>query len=339
MVAAFAAMPWAMRLETLEAMASIFERAHFGERLSEGEVEAAIGARARPRGKPQPAVDEDLQAVAVVPIHGVIAHRAHMVEGVSSGAGTSTEILDQVIRAAVADPSIRSIVLDIDSPGGSVSGVAEVADTILRARARKPIAAVANSLAASAAYWIGTAAHELFVTPSGEVGSIGAYAAHTDFSKAEEAAGRKTTIISAGKYKTEGNPLGPLGDDAKAHMQARVDEYYTQFVRAVARHRGVSVEAVRNGYGQGRTLGAQAALAAGMVDGVRTLDDVIGRYAHRTLQTANAGNNSLARAQAQIAIAAAGWRAPVGTSAEDAARRVALAKASLDPRYLKPIEP
>ena len=138
------------------------------------------------------------------------------------------------------------------------------------------------------------------MTPSGEVGSIGVYGAHTDTTKADEAAGRKTTLISAGKYKTEGH--GALTEEAAAAMQGRVDAYYTQFIRTVAKNRGVSVDAVRNGYGQGRTLGADDALAAGMVDGIATLGEVISKYARRTPETAN---KSRALAEARIAIAAA----------------------------------
>jgi signal peptide peptidase SppA len=293
---AFRETPWALQLGTFEAFSALLDRASAGN-LSDDEISAAARSE-----KPPYAAAGSKENVAVIPVMGVIAHRAHLVQDVCGPGGTSTELLEQAIRAAAADPAIRAIVLDIDSPGGSVFGVAELADTIRQAREQKPIAAVANATAASAAYWIGSAAHELFVIPSGEVGSIGVYGKHEDTSKADEAAGKVTTIISAGKYKAEG--AGPLTDDAKAHMQARVDAYYTQFVRDVAKQRGVSVEAVRSGYGQGRTLGADAALAAGMVDGIATLSEVISKYARRTTETAN---RSRALAEAQISIAAARW--------------------------------
>jgi signal peptide peptidase SppA len=233
-------------------------------------------------------------------VHGVIAHRAHMVQRMCGTGGASAEILEAQIRAAVEDPTVRSIVLDIDSPGGSVYGVAELGAAIFDARQKKPIAAVANATSASAAYWIASAAHEIFVTPSGEVGSIGVFAKHVDSTKADEVAGKVTTIISAGKYKAEG--AGALTDDAKAFLQSRIDAYYTDFVKAVAKHRGVSVEAVRDGYGQGRSLGAKAALEAGMVDGIATLNDVISKYARRTTETANRTR----ALDARNAIAAAG---------------------------------
>jgi signal peptide peptidase SppA len=186
--------------------------------------------------------------------------------------------------AAVNDARIGAIVFDVNSPGGSVTGVDELSKMIYDARGSKPIVAVANHLMASAAYWIGTAADELVVTPSGEVGSIGVFAAHQDVSAAMEKEGVKTTLISAGKYKTEGNPFEPLTDEAHASIQARVDDYYSMFTKAVARNRGVNVADVRGGFGEGRVVGAQQAVSLGMADRVATLDDVISGLTRRQRQ-------------------------------------------------------
>jgi signal peptide peptidase SppA len=191
----------------------------------------------------------------------------------------SIQRFTQSFRAALADESVGGILIDIDSPGGSVYGVQELANEIYNARGQKQIFAIANSLAASAAYWIGSAASEFYATPGGEAGSIGVFAAHQDFSKALESEGVKTTLVSAGKYKVEGNPYGPLGDEARAHMQSRIDSYYGAFTRAVAKNRGVDVATVREGMGQGRTFGASDAKAAGMVDDVATFDQVLSRMA------------------------------------------------------------
>lgn len=187
----------------------------------------------------------------------------------------------QAFRVALADDSVGGIVIDVDSPGGSVYGIAELADEIYRARGRKPIAAVANSLAASGAYWIGSAAREFYVTPGGEVGGIGVAAAHQDFSKALSKAGVETTLISAGKYKTEGNPFQPLGADGRAIVQKRLDGYYRAFVEAVVRHRAVPESSVCDGMGQGRLLDAERAKLENMVDGIATLDDVVRMLAQR----------------------------------------------------------
>ncbi|WP_052688250.1 S49 family peptidase [Xanthomonas sp. MUS 060] len=108
-------------------------------------------------------------------------------------------LLGAALRQALADDTVSQILIDIDSPGGSVYGVAELADQIQSARSIKPVVAVANSLAASAAYWIGCAAGELYVTPGGEVGSIGVWQAHFDYSQALAADGvtPTTSIVPA----------------------------------------------------------------------------------------------------------------------------------------------
>ena len=155
--------------------------------------------------------------------------------------------------------------------------MSELASEIVKARAQKPVIAVANSLAASAAYWIGCSASEFYVTPGGEVGSIGVWQAHFDYSKALEEDGVKPTLISAGKFKVEGNPYVPLDEQAQGFMQSRVDDYYNAFVEAVALGRGVSINDVKTGMGEGRVLGADAALAQNMVDGIATFDDVLAK--------------------------------------------------------------
>jgi signal peptide peptidase SppA len=215
--------------------------------------------------------------IAVIPIYGVITQRGNMVDDVSGPGMVSTQIVTQMLRQAVADDAVSQILLDIDSPGGSVYGVSELGDAILSARAQKPVVAIANSLAASAAYWIGSQASEFYVTSGGEVGSIGVWQAHQDYSKAMDEAGVKTTLISAGKFKVEGNPYAPLDEEAQGFMQSRVDDYYAAFTKAVAKGRGVPITQVRDGMGQGRVLGADAALAQNMVDGIASFDQVLSK--------------------------------------------------------------
>jgi signal peptide peptidase SppA len=142
-------------------------------------------------------------------------------------------------------------------------------------RGVKKQVAYVGALAASAGYWLAAQADEIISTPSGTAGSIGVYSAHQDMSKALEAEGIDVTLISAGKYKVEGSPFAPLSDEAKAFMQARVDEAYSQFLKDVARGRGVSVADVRNGYGEGRALSAKDAKAAGLIDTIATFDETL----------------------------------------------------------------
>lgn len=222
-------------------------------------------------------------SIAVLPLYGVVAQRMDLMS--ASSGGCSTEQFTQMFRQALADPSVGAIVIDIDSPGGSVYGVAELADEIYNARKTKPVSAISNSLAASAAYWIGAAAGDFSCTPSGEVGSIGVYAMHKDWSKLNESAGLNVTYIKAGKYKTEGNPDQPLSSDAQAAMQKRVDDYYGMFVKGVARGRGASQASVRDGFGEGRVVGASDALKMGMIDHVETLDQMLSRLGGGKVQT------------------------------------------------------
>jgi signal peptide peptidase SppA len=215
------------------------------------------------------------QAVAILPLFGTIFPRANMMTEVSGA--TSAEKFGAMFSALVDDSNIGAIVLDVNSPGGQVNGIADAAQRIYEARGKKPIVAVANHLMASAAYWIGSAADEIVMAPDAEVGSIGVFAVHQDVSKALEQDGVKVSIIKAGKYKTEGNPFEPLSEEARGVMQERVHEAYEGFIGAVARHRDVGVEDVRGGYGEGRVVGAKQALRLGMADRVETLEQTVYR--------------------------------------------------------------
>jgi signal peptide peptidase SppA len=172
---------------------------------------------------------------------------------------------------------VSAIIIDVDSPGGQASGIAELSRQIYEARGKKPIVAVANHFMASAAYWIASAADEIVVTPSGEVGSIGVFTVHEDIHEALAQEGVKVSIIKEGRYKAEGNPYEPLTAEARDAIQARVREVYDAFVDAVARNRGVDAAAVRNGFGEGRMVSAYQAVTLGMADQVGTLDETIAR--------------------------------------------------------------
>lgn len=241
--------------------------------------------------------------IAILPILGTISQRMTAIQAQSGG--TSTELIGRVFDQLIADTQVGAIILDVDSPGGNVFGVTELAQKIFDARGTKPIIAVANSLMASAAYWIGSAADEIVITPSGQAGSIGVLAVHADHSAALEKCGVKVTVIKAGRFKAEGTDTEPLTDTAEQHMQSQVDAYYELFVADIARNRGVSAADVRSGFGQGRVLDAKAAKAAGMVDRIAPLDAVIDRLKGQTnRQTSNRNANAVANANAQHAVAA-----------------------------------
>jgi len=262
--------PWAILPGKLAIIQSLLTLRAAGHRLTAEEIRAQIqGAR------PQSGFIQAGNGIAVLPIVGTIIPRGDML--MESSGAVSTQRIAAAFRSAMSNPDVGSIIFDIDSPGGQVGGVDELATEIFQARGQKRIVAVANHLAASAAYWLATAADEVVVTPSGEVGSIGVFAMHQDISQALEAEGVKVNLIAAGKYKTEGNPFEPLNEESRAAIQGRVDDYYQMFAGAVARNRGVKRAEVVGGFGEGRVVGAKQAVALGMADRVDTLDGTIER--------------------------------------------------------------
>ncbi|MDN7177322.1 S49 family peptidase [Caballeronia sp. SEWSISQ10-4 2] len=268
------AAPWAITPDRLQIIAAL----------------PSVGSgEARAPSVPAPAT---IGGIAVLPLVGVLVPNASDL-GEILGL-LSLKRFTQSFRAALADDSVRGILIDIDSPGGSLFGIQELAEEVFRARARKPIFAIADSLAASAAYWIGSSASEFYITPGGEAGSIGVFAMHRNVAKALDKAGIKPTLISAGKYKMESSPFGPLTVAARKHLQSEVDTRHDSFTRSVARNRNVDVAAVRNGMGQGRVLNAQSALAEGMADGVGSYDQILNKLARRVGQRAT-GDSAILR--------------------------------------------
>lgn len=292
---------WALMPEYIQVVAGILRRRANGQGATQAVV-VQVGADKEVReARRESNTRAGGGAIAVLPLYGVVTQRGNMMDDLCGPGSVSTQRFSASLRDALADETVGSILIDIDSPGGSVYGVEELAEEIYQARAKKTIVAIANSLAASAAYWIGASATEFYVTPGGEVGSIGVWMAHEDWSKSIEEAGVKVSLISAGKYKTEGNPYEALPADARDFMQSRVDDYYGAFTKGVARGRNVGIAAVRDGMGQGRVLGASAALGEKMVDGIATFDEVIKKM-QRNLRAASKSASRLARAQNDLKI-------------------------------------
>jgi capsid assembly protease len=304
LIAEFLSTPWALMPERLNAVSAVMAR-WSSHAPATTEVLAGIDTDKLAReARRQTATSVSGGGIAVLPLYGVITQRGNMIEDVSGPGSVSTQKFAAALRQALADESVSQILIDIDSPGGSVYGVAELADEIVAARAQKPIIAIANSLAASAAYWIGCSASEFYVTPGGEVGSIGVWQAHFDYSQALAAEGVTPTLISAGTYKVEGNPYAPLEPEAQAFMQSRVDDYFLAFSKAVAKGRDVPIAQVRNGMGQGRVLGADAAVEQNMVDGIVTLDDAIRKILSDTRLRAKPKASRIGMAAHRLSLAA-----------------------------------
>lgn len=222
-----------------------------------------------------------LNGVAVVPVHGTLVYRTLGLHPMSQL--TSYEQVEQMFLAALNDPSVSAVLLDVDSPGGEAVGAFDLADTIYQSRGKKPIWAIANPEAFSAAYAIASAADTVVAPRMGQVGSIGVYALHVDQSGHDEQAGLKYTFIHAGEHKVDGNPHEPLSEDARERIQRIVDDTYNDFVKLVARNRGLSEDAVRAT--EALTYTASEALSLGLVDQVSTFANVVATLAQpRTVQ-------------------------------------------------------
>lgn len=284
--------PWAIEPSMLALIVDIVRFRAAGGLLAEDEIERRIEAADH---GPRSGAGQR-RGVAVIPVYGVLNPRANTIS--RSSGGTTAQDVSADLRAALADDQVDAIVFDVDSPGGAVDGIPELAAEIAAARGQKPMVAVANTLMASAAYWIGAQADEVYASPSARVGSIGIFTAHEDRSKQAEMRGVSTSLVSAGKYKVEANEWAPLSDEARTALQDQVDELYGMFVDAVAQGRGVSADAVRNGYGQGRVLLARQAKAAGLVDRVGTLEQAVRRASQLALKPAPAKAGALRGARA-----------------------------------------
>jgi signal peptide peptidase SppA len=274
--------PWAILPEKFAAISELIRLRASGARLTDEQIADRVGPRsvARTGGSPTGVVRGSGGAVAVIPVHGTIAYRADSFE--ASSGGTSTELIGRMLQRAMADDTVTSILFDFNSPGGSVDGIDDLCKQIAKAGKTKRVVAHVNSMAASAAYWLASQCSEIVSMSSGQIGSIGVYMLLLDESEALANAGIKINAISAGQKKLEGAPWEPLSDDARAFLQAQVDDVYAQFLATVAAGRGTSAAAVKAGYGQGRCLPAKDALAAGMIDRIAALDDVLTQLAAGT---------------------------------------------------------
>ncbi len=209
-------------------------------------------------------------ATAVVPFHGICAKRISSME--ADCGGVSLETLQRDLVAALANPRVARVVLHLDSPGGTVTGIPELAGRIREWSKEKPIYAFADNLCASAAYWLSTGCAGFFATPTADIGSIGVYMLAVDDSEAWAKEGYKAHLIRAGSRKAEGCRGIPIAPETLALWQQEVDDLYTMFTGAVTAAR----PAITSETMQGQCFMGEAALRAGLVDDIVTdLDDLL----------------------------------------------------------------
>ena len=209
--------------------------------------------------------------VEVIPVAGVLVSRGAHLDPCETM--TSYEGLRAQLRAAVADPLVERIVLDIDSPGGAAVGAFELAADIRAMTRQKPITGLVNFMAYSGGYLIGSACSELVVSQTSGVGSIGVIASHMDRSKLEEGLGVKVTTVFAGAHKNDLSPHEPLTEQSLKFLNDLVQESYQAFFGAVAEYRGLSAEAVRAT--EAGLYRGQQGISAGLADRLMSPQDAL----------------------------------------------------------------
>src|SRR5581483_5187870 len=230
-----------------------------------------------PETDPPPLTSITVERIAVISVIGTLVSRSGYLDA-ASGLQAYGDIAG-AIEAAMDDATVRGVILDVDSAGGEVGGLFDLVEQIeaIRSASAKPLWAVANENALSAAYAIASTADRLYVTRTGEVGSIGVVAVHVDESGADAKAGLAWTFVFAGERKVDGNAHEPLSERARATIQADVDRLYAEFCALVAANRGLTAEAVRST--NAAIYRGELAIRAGLADRLGTLDLAIAEMA------------------------------------------------------------
>lgn len=216
-----------------------------------------------------------IDGIAVMSLYGPVMQRIDGLKWMFSG-GFGTIEAERKVKILSESEEIKGIILDIDSPGGTVSGTENLADTVLEARKIKSVVALANCMACSAAYWIASAAAKLYIAGNtAQVGSIGVLTVHRDYSGANQKMGITITELAAGEFKTVGSPNKPLSERDQQILMAQLNEIYGVFVSAVAKNRGVDKDQVLQKMADGRVFMGERAISSGLADGIKSLDQII----------------------------------------------------------------
>jgi ClpP class serine protease len=261
--------PWAITEDYLRLMLAIAQR----ESLDVAAVETQLGRKLE-----NTYTVTERNGVAIIPVVGPIFRYANLFTQISGG--TSVQLLARDFQAALHNPDVRSILLNIDSPGGEANGIAEFAQMIYDARATKPVTAYVGGLGASAAYWIASAAGELVANDTAMLGSIGTIVTVDDPNEDGE-----FTFVS---HQSPRKKMDPTTEQGAGDIQGLVDALSQVFVETVARNRGVSADAVLADFGQGGILVGKSAVAAGMADRLGSFEGTLAQMSGRATPTAGA---------------------------------------------------
>ncbi|NDV11665.1 S49 family peptidase [Crenobacter caeni] len=239
--------------------------------------------------------------VLVVPVYGVLVSRENNVSLCANQ--TSYESIRSQINAGVNDPRVEAIVLELDSPGGAVTGCFELVADIVAAKALKPIHAIVHFSAFSAAYAIASACTSITLSESAGVGSVGVIMKHADFSQQLAADGIVVTTFFRGARKNDLAADAPLTDEVVAVVDQRMDGYYGKFVDTVAANRNLSADAVRAT--EAGLFFGQAAIDAGLADTLESQQAAINRIAAGVASKRASGNRTRGARAAAAAMAMA----------------------------------
>ena len=267
--------PLVMTREKAAVVCEVYDRHVRGNSADIASLRAEVAAFAVRQPKDTGGEGYTVQdGVALIDVEGIISKRMNIFAMISGGC--STDLLQNDVNAAVADPKVHSILLCIDSPGGTVDGVQSAGDAIAAAGKVKPTASWVNGMACSGGYWLASQTQQIFLAEDATtVGSIGVVIEHRDRSGADAQAGLKRTEVTSGKYKRIASSTKPLSEEGEAYLQTQCDHIYDVFVETVAEGRGVSPETVDADMADGRVFLGQKAVDAGLADGIKSLDEVI----------------------------------------------------------------
>lgn len=269
--------------------------------------------------------------VAVLPVTGPIFRRAGFFSDISGA--TSVETLAKDLETALADPNVRAVLLEFDSPGGEANGIGELAAMIRAGSQRKPVWGYAGGLAASAAYWLAAACEEVVISPAAMVGSIGCVTTWRDTRERDEKAGIRTyEIVSS---QSPGKRPDVATESGRAQIQTLVDQLADLFVAAVADYRSVTAETVLSDFGQGGIVIGQAAVDAGMADRLGSFEHTLSELAAVAKNPAGRLTNAPPKAQENNGMAT--WREKFnawlgGDAASDEPPPLPQGNAAPDPR-------
>ncbi|WP_353274081.1 S49 family peptidase [Wolbachia endosymbiont (group A) of Ennomos erosarius] len=215
-------------------------------------------------------IKSNVERTAIIPIHGILTKKPGAFDEMLGM--TSYEQIEVQVKQALEDSSIETILLDIDSPGGEVNGIFDLADFIYSARGKKRIIAIANDDAYSAAYAIASSAEKIFLTRTSGVGSIGVIASHIDQSGFDEKRGIKYTTVFAGSRKNDLSPHEPITSESLKNLKSEVNRLYEMLIELIARNRNLSVEAIKNT--EAGLYFGENAVEIGLADGMTILSSI-----------------------------------------------------------------